>query len=78
MEERDVELGRAPKADEAASRAGRLGEEVGEGWRRLHDGRALVLDDGGAASPFSAVRSEQNQVILGDVGLAGEAGGCPR
>jgi len=51
---RFVELGRAPRAEE-------LGDEaaVVDGWRRLHDAHALVLDADGArirmANPFSAV-----------------------
>ena len=51
---RFVELGRAPAASE-------LGEElqVKEGWRRLHDAHAVVLDSTTdelrMANPFSAV-----------------------
>jgi hypothetical protein len=51
---RFVELGRAPAASE-------LGEElqVKEGWRRLHDAHAVVLDtttdELRMANPFSAV-----------------------
>src|SRR4051794_27609572 len=50
-----VELGRAPTAGEAGSAAGL---DVAEGWQRLHEQHALVLDDEGAirmANPFSAV-----------------------
>ena len=46
---RFVELGRAPKSAE-------MGDP--EGWRRLHDAHALVLDDAGEilmANPFSGV-----------------------
>jgi len=50
-----VQLGRAPSAEEASLAAGM---DVSEGWRRLHEQHALVLDDAGAirmANPFSAV-----------------------
>ena len=50
-----VELGRAPTAEEAGHAAG---IDVTEGWQRLHEQHALVLDDGGGirmANPFSAV-----------------------
>ena len=50
-----VELGRAPSAEEAGLAAG---ANVSEGWRRLHDAHALVLDGAGEirmANPFSAV-----------------------
>jgi alkylmercury lyase-like protein len=54
-----VELGRAPGADEAAEAAGRTRQDVEEGWRRLHDAHALVLERKTAeirmANPFSAV-----------------------
>ncbi len=53
-----VELGRAPRAEEVARSIDRSEAEVGDGWRRLHDGHALVLDDAGEirmANPFSAV-----------------------
>jgi Alkylmercury lyase len=54
-----VELGRAPSADEAAEGAGLARTEVDEGWRRLHDEHALVLNARTAeirmANPFSAV-----------------------
>ena len=54
-----VELGRAPNADEAAAAAGLERVEVEEGWRRLHDEHALVLEPQAAeirmANPFSAV-----------------------
>jgi hypothetical protein len=46
-----VELGRAPTPDE-------VGPGTREGWQRLHDAHALVLDDAGAirmANPFSAI-----------------------
>ena len=54
-----VELGRAPTAAETAD-AGALDEaDVREGWQRLHEQHALVLDPTTAAirmaNPFSAV-----------------------
>ena len=55
---RFVELGRAPTATEVAARTGRTKDDVREGWQRLHDAHALVLDDRGEirmANPFSAV-----------------------
>lgn len=54
-----VRLGRAPRADEVAAALGTPDAEVRDGWRRLHAGHALVLDDDGAsirmANPFSGV-----------------------
>jgi Alkylmercury lyase len=54
-----VELGRAPSGEEAAEAAGRTRAEVEEGWRRLHDEHALVLNVAATeilmANPFSAV-----------------------
>jgi Alkylmercury lyase len=54
-----VELGRAPTADETAAVDGLERNEVVSGWRRLHEGHALVLDPGTdeirMANPFSAV-----------------------
>ena len=54
-----VELGRAPSADEVAEAGSVAREEVVQGWRRLHDLHALVLEPDGArilmAQPFSAV-----------------------
>ena len=54
-----VELGRAPSADEAAEAAGLTRADVVEGWRRLHDAHALVLEPDAPrirmANPFSAV-----------------------
>jgi hypothetical protein len=49
---RFVELGRAPDPEELGSPT-----EVVEGWRRLHDACALVLDGDAIrmANPFSAV-----------------------
>jgi Alkylmercury lyase len=72
MDERDIELrnatyrlfadgGRAPSVDEVARAAGLAAADVREGWRRLHDAHALVLDPATTelrmASPFSAVPS---------------------
>jgi hypothetical protein len=54
-----VELGRAPSAGEVADASGLGREEVAEGWRRLHDEHALVLEPHAPqirmANPFSAV-----------------------
>jgi hypothetical protein len=54
-----VELGRAPTLEETAASVGAQASEVGEGWRRLHEAHALVLDLPRAevrmANPFSAV-----------------------
>jgi hypothetical protein len=54
-----VELGRAPTADEVAEAAGLARPDVTQGWRRLHDAHALVLESDGTqirmANPFSAV-----------------------
>ncbi len=54
-----VELGRAPTADEVADRECATADEVVAGWRRLHDGHAIVLDPTTdallMANPFSGV-----------------------
>jgi hypothetical protein len=54
-----VELGRAPAADEVATRASLTSAEVEAAWWRLHDEHALVLNPATAeirmANPFSAV-----------------------
>jgi hypothetical protein len=54
-----VELGRAPSAADVAERLDRDRLDVVEGWRRLHDAHALVLnqhtDEIRMANPFSAV-----------------------
>jgi hypothetical protein len=70
VEERDIELrnatyglfvglGRAPTLEETGGAVGATASEVEEGWRRLHEGHALVLDLPRAAirmaNPFSAV-----------------------
>jgi len=56
---RFVELGRAPTADEMATTLGLdTAAAVVDGWWRLHDAHALVLDPAGAirmANPFSSV-----------------------
>ena len=52
-----VELGRAPTPSELAERIAVSEESVVEGWGRLHDAHALVLDDRGRirmANPFAA------------------------
>lgn len=41
---RFVELGRAPSAADIATSLGESIEAVRDGWRRLHDAHALVLD----------------------------------
>lgn len=54
---RFVELGRAPTAAEVGEVTGLPGAAVTEGWRRLHDAHAIVLDADGAilmANPFAA------------------------
>lgn len=54
---RFVELGRAPGPAEVADTTGSTEATVQEGWRRLHDAHALVLDPAGSiamANPFSA------------------------
>ena len=54
-----VDLGRAPTPGEAAEATGSTAEDVEQGWRRLHEAHALVLDLPRAeirmANPFSAV-----------------------
>jgi hypothetical protein len=53
-----VELRRAPTAREVAQALDRAEAEVRDGWRRLADAHALVLDERGEilmANPFSAV-----------------------
>ena len=56
-----VELGRAPTADEAGVSAGLTKTDVVEGWRRLHEAHALVLnpatDEIRMLNPFSVVPS---------------------
>jgi hypothetical protein len=55
-----AELGRAPTVDEVAAAVGEGSDGVGDGWRRLHDAHALVLDDEGRlrmVNPFSAVET---------------------
>lgn len=53
-----VALGRAPTPQEVAAAAGTLESSLREGWKRLHEAHALVLDGAGElrmANPFSAV-----------------------
>jgi hypothetical protein len=54
-----VGLGRAPTPEETGEAVGATATEVDEGWRRLHEAHALVLDLPRAeirmANPFSAV-----------------------
>ncbi|HUG29632.1 MAG TPA: organomercurial lyase [Candidatus Limnocylindria bacterium] len=54
--QRFVALGRAPTEGEVGEVTGLPPDSVVEGWRRLHDAHALVLDTGGAitmANPFA-------------------------
>ena len=54
---RFVELGRAPTIPEVAETMDQPETDVREGWQRLHDAHALVLDDAGQilmANPFAA------------------------
>ena len=54
---RFVELGRSPSPAELADVIGVFETAVREGWQRLHDAHALVLDDAGEiqmANPFVA------------------------
>lgn len=56
-----VELGRAPSATEIAKATGLPQQRVRDGWRRLHHGHALVLDDADEirmANPFAARRTQ--------------------
>ncbi|HKV30519.1 MAG TPA: organomercurial lyase [Candidatus Dormibacteraeota bacterium] len=70
MEERDlalrrqtyrlfIDFGRAPTVEEAAEAASLPAHDVADGWRRLHDAHALVLQPDRAeirmANPFSAI-----------------------
>jgi len=53
-----VELGDAPSADAVANALELDVERVRDGWQRLHDAHALVLDEAGEirmANPFSGV-----------------------
>ncbi|MEW5990855.1 MAG: organomercurial lyase [Chloroflexota bacterium] len=55
--QRFVEVGRAPTAAEVGAATGVGEAAVRAGWRRLHDGHALVLDEAGEilmAAPFAA------------------------
>jgi len=56
---RFVELGRAPTADEMTRTTGTDVAKVHEGWQRLHEMHAIVLQHGAPeirmANPFSAV-----------------------
>jgi hypothetical protein len=58
---RFVELGRAPTAAELAVHLGVGERSIREGWRRLHVGHALVLDEHGEirmANPFAARQTD--------------------
>lgn len=54
-----VALGRSPSLDEVSAASGLTAPEVQEGWQRLHQEHALVLNQSGSeirmANPFSAV-----------------------
>lgn len=57
---RFVELGRAPSAAEVGVLVGVTPADVEDGWRRLHEAHALVLDGAGAIrmlNPFAAQRT---------------------
>ncbi len=57
---RFVDLGRAPTAADVANVTGTNEAAVRDGWRRLHEAHALVLDDAGEirmANPFAADRT---------------------
>lgn len=63
-----VELGRAPSAGEVATATGLGAAEVQQGWLRLHDAHALVLDASGSlrmANPFSAVPTSYRVAAAG-------------
>ena len=52
-----IELGRAPSAAEVAIATGETEADVRDGWRRLHDAHALVLDEADRIrmlNPFAA------------------------
>ena len=56
-----VELGRPPTPAEVGDAEGLGTETVEQGWRRLHDAHALVLDRDGKilmANPFSAAPTQ--------------------
>ena len=67
--QRFVELGRAPTVTEVAEATNLSVEEVGAGWRRLHEAHALVLDLETSellmANPFAG-RQTNYQVDAGD------------
>ena len=69
-----VELGRPPTASDLAERLDRDREDVVEGWRRLHDAHALVLnqhtDEIRMANPFSAVPTAYRVRAAGRVWFA--------
>lgn len=54
-----VVMGRVPSASEVGTATGRSEADVHEGWQRLHEAHALVLDATGQeirmANPFAAV-----------------------
>lgn len=55
---RFVELGRAPTPAEMADSMRTTVDAVADGWRRLHEAHAVVLDPSGAIvmlNPFSAI-----------------------
>jgi hypothetical protein len=64
-----VELGRAPTAEEVADATARTGDDVREGWQRLHEAHALVLEHGIAEirmlNPFSAVPTAHRVRVAG-------------
>ncbi|HJQ94163.1 MAG TPA: organomercurial lyase [Acidimicrobiia bacterium] len=67
--QRFVELGRAPTVTDVAEATSLSVEEVGAGWRRLHEAHALVIDLETSqllmANPFAG-RQTSYQVDAGD------------
>ncbi len=64
-----VELGRAPSAADVADSTGRTAGDVVDGWRRLHEQHALVLDATGEsirmANPFSGIPTAHRVLARG-------------
>jgi hypothetical protein len=64
-----VESGGAPTASTVAAAIGATVDTVLDGWARLHDAHALVLQDGGGeirmANPFSAVPTAHRVMVDG-------------
>jgi hypothetical protein len=63
-----VRFGRAPTAAEVAAETGRATTAVQQGWKRLHEQHAIVLDSDGEirmANPFSAVSTSHRVEAAG-------------